>query len=115
KSDRRTVAVARDAEIYELLVGEIGAGQDARHAAVHGVEAVRVAEKVVRRLRGAADAGKLGDAIRLDVEFVAGLNQRGTDRIVAAAGAQGRNRAFIIAMGEAELVRHKARVMQLRF
>ena len=41
------VAVARDAEIDQFAVGEIGAGQHRRHAAVHGVEAVRLAEEIV--------------------------------------------------------------------
>ena len=41
------IAVARDAEIDQVAVGEVGAGQHRRHAAVHRVEAVRVAEEVV--------------------------------------------------------------------
>src|ERR1700736_6152824 len=61
--DRGRVAVAGNTEIDQLAIGEVGAGQDRRHAAVHAVEAVRLAEKIGRRLRRAADAGELGDAM----------------------------------------------------
>src|SRR3546814_7006870 len=44
EADRGAVAIAGDAEIDQLAVGEVGAGQHARHAAVHGVEAVRSEE-----------------------------------------------------------------------
>ena len=47
EADRGRIAVARDAEIDQLAVGEIGAGQHRRHASVHGIEAVRIAEEVV--------------------------------------------------------------------
>jgi hypothetical protein len=43
--DRGRVAVVGDAEINQLAVGEVGAGQDRRHAPVHAVEAVRLAEE----------------------------------------------------------------------
>ncbi len=112
--DGGAVAVARDAEIDQLAVGEIGAGQDARHAPVHGVEAVALAEEIVRRLRRAADARQLGHAMRLDVEFETSLNHGRADGIVAAAGAQGGNAAFVIAAREAELVRRQPRMMQFR-
>src|SRR3546814_5015024 len=42
--------------------------------------AVRLAEEVVRRLAAAADARQLGDAVRLDVQFPAGLDDRRRDR-----------------------------------
>src|SRR6202034_1764231 len=66
EADGGGIAVAGDAEIDQVAVGEIGAGQDRRHSPVHGIEAVRVAEEIVRRFRGAADAGYLGDEVRLD-------------------------------------------------
>jgi len=66
EADGSGIAVAGDAEIDQLAVGEVGAGQHRRHAAMHRVEAVRIAEEVIRRLRRAADAGNLGDAMRLD-------------------------------------------------
>jgi hypothetical protein len=47
EADRGGVAVAGHAEVDQVAVGEVGAGQHRRHAAVHGVEAVRVAEEVV--------------------------------------------------------------------
>src|SRR6202042_3182493 len=60
EADGGRIAVPGDAEIDQVAVGEIGAGQDRRHSPVHGIEAVRVAEEIVRRFRGAADAGYLG-------------------------------------------------------
>ena len=80
EADGRGIAVAGDAEIDQVAVGEVGAGQDRRHAAVHRIEAVRIAEEIVRRLRGAADAGDFCDAMRLDRQLVAGLDDRGGDR-----------------------------------
>src|ERR1700709_2355838 len=61
-ADRGRVAVAGHAEVDQVAVREVGAGQHRRHAAVHRVEAVRLVEEVGGRLRRAADAGKLGDA-----------------------------------------------------
>src|SRR5690606_2715281 len=43
-------------------------------------------------------------AVRLDVQLPAGLDDRGRDGVVAAAGAKGRDRAFIVAAGEADRV-----------
>src|SRR5207253_6278401 len=57
EADRGRIAVAGNAEIDQVAVGEIGAGQYRRHAAMHRIEAVRIAEEIIRRLRGAADAG----------------------------------------------------------
>ena len=109
------IAVAGNAHIDQIAIGEVGAGQHRRHAAMHAVEAVALAEQIVRRLRRTADARKLRHAMRLDVELETGLDQRGADRIVAAAGAQRRDRALIVAMGEAEHIRRKARMAQLGF
>src|ERR1700761_1604557 len=112
EADGGGIAVAGDAEIDQIAVGEVGAGQDRRHAAVHGVEAVRIAEEIIRRLRRAADAGNLGHAMRLDRELVAGLDDRGRDRVVAATGAQRRDLALVIPVRIAELVLLQARVMK---
>jgi hypothetical protein len=43
--DRGAVAVARDAQIDQVAVGQIGAGQHRGHAPVHGVEAVAAPRK----------------------------------------------------------------------
>ncbi len=111
--DRGGVAVARDADVDQVAVGEVGAGQDRRHAPVHRVEAVRVAEEIGRRLRRAADAGDLRDPMRLDRQLEARLDDRRGDRIVAAAGAQRRHRAFVVAMRVAERVLRQGRVVEL--
>src|SRR5207237_5028881 len=58
EADRGGVAVAGDAEVDQVPVGEVRSGQDGRHAPVDGVETVRVAEEVVRSLGAAADAGE---------------------------------------------------------
>src|SRR3954469_23951448 len=114
EADRGTVAVAGDAEIDQVAVGEVGAGQDRRHAAVHRVEAVRIAEEIRRGLRRAADAGNLRHLMRLDRELEARLDDSGSDRVVAAAGTQGRDRALVIAMGVAQRVLRQARMVEFR-
>jgi hypothetical protein len=112
QADRRGVPVARDAEVQQLAVRERGACQHRGHPAVHGVEAVRVAEEVVGRLARAADARELGDPVRLDVELPARLHDRGRDRVVAAAGAQRRDRALVVAPQVADLVARERRVVE---
>ena len=87
EADRGAVAVAGDAEIDQVAVGEVGAGEHGGHAAVDGVEAVRIAEEVGRRFRRAADAGEFGDAVGRQVEFEAGMDDGGRDTVMAAAGA----------------------------
>src|SRR6202011_4179489 len=114
EADRGRIAVAGNAKIDQIAVGEIGAGQHRRHAAMYRVEAVRVAEEIVRRFRGATDAGNLGDAMWLDRKLKAGLDDRCGNRIVAAAGAQRGNLALVIAVGKAQIVLRKAGVLELR-
>ena len=108
------VAVARYAEIDQVAVGEIGAGEDRGHATVHRVEAVRRIKEIVRRLRRAADAGNLRHAMRLDRELEAGFNDRGGDRVVAAARAERRDFAFVVAAGVAEAVLWQFGMMEFR-
>ena len=102
--DRRGVAVAGDAEVDEVAIGEVGAGQHRRHAPVHRIEAVALAEHVGRRLGGAADAAQLGDPMRRQAQFEAGVDDRGADRVMPAAGAKRRHRPFVVPVGEAERV-----------
>ena len=66
EADRQRIAVARHADHDQVAVGGVGAGRDRRHAAVHAVEAVRLAQEIGRRLRRAADARQLGDLVRRD-------------------------------------------------
>src|SRR5262245_4551206 len=72
-----------------------------------------MAEEIGGRLRRAADAGQLGDPVRLDVELEAGLDDGAGNRVVAAARAQGRHRAFVVAVGVAELVFWQLRMVEL--
>ena len=81
---------------------------------MHRIEAVALAEHVSRRLRRAADAAELGDAVRRQRQLEAGAHDRRADRIVAAAGAERRHRPFVVAMGEAERIHFERRVMELR-
>src|SRR4051812_12368745 len=99
KADRGRIAVAGDAEIDQVAVGEIGSGQDRRHAAVNRIETVRISEEVIGCFRRAANAGNLGDAVRLDRKLVTGLDYRSRDRVMAAAGAQRRDLSLVVAMG----------------
>src|SRR3984885_9355269 len=114
EADRGGIAVAGDAEIDQVAVSQIGAGQDRRHPAMDRIEAVRIAEEIIRCLRGAADSGNLGDAARLDRKLVTGLDDRCRDRVVAAAGAQRRNLALVIAVGIAEIILRKAGMLEFR-
>src|SRR6266403_231105 len=114
EADRGGVAVARDAEVDQVAVGEVRAGERRGHAAVDGVEAVRVAEEVVGGLRAAADAGELGDLVRLDVELPERLDQRRRDRVVAAAGAQRADFSLVVAARIADLVLGEGRMVELR-
>ncbi len=84
----------------QIAIGQVGAGQHAGHAAVHGIEAMAVAQEIVRRLRRTADAGELGHPVRFEREFETGLDQRRADGIVSAARAQRRDASFIIAVGD---------------
>src|SRR6185437_8523495 len=71
------------------------------------------AEEICRRLGRAADARQLGDAMRRQIELEARLDDGGADRIMAAAGAQRRDRAFVVAVGESELVGRQLRMVKL--
>ena len=115
QADGSGVAVAGDADVGEVAVGEVCAGQHRGHAPVHGVEAVRLAEEVVRGLGGAADAGELGDAVRLDVELPEGLDQRGGDGVVPAAGAERGDLALVVAARVAGGVLDEGRVVEFGF
>src|SRR5712672_2947618 len=114
EADRGGIAIAGDAEIDQVAVGEIGAGQNRWHAAMHRVEAVRIAEEIGRGLRRAADAGNLRHLVRLDRKLETGLDDGASDGIVAAAGAQGRDRALVVAVGVAERVLGQARMVEFR-
>src|ERR1700727_871533 len=78
-------------------------------------ETVRLAEKIIRRLRTATDAGKFGDAMRFDIEFPTRLDYRGGNGIVSAAGAERRNFPLIIAAREPARVATERGVMKFRF
>jgi hypothetical protein len=114
EADRRGVAVAGNAEIDEVAVGEIGAREHRRHPPVHRVEAVALAKHVGRRLGGASDAAQFGDSVRRQAQFEAGVNDRRADRIVPAAGAQRRHRPFVVAARVAKFVDRGRGVMKLR-
>src|SRR6516164_4466722 len=73
------------------------------------------AEEVGRRLRRAADAGELGHPVRLDIELETSLDDRPRDRVVAAAGAQRRDRALVVAVRVAERVLRQRGVMEFGF
>jgi len=80
---------------------------------MYGIEAVALAEKVVRCLGRAADTGKLGNAMWFDVELIAGLHKCRADRIVPAPSAESGDAAFVIAVGKPDPVRLEPRVMEL--
>ena len=84
-----------------------------RHAAVHAVEAVRLAQEIGRRLRRAADARQLGHPVRRNRQLPERLDDRRGDRVVAAAGAERGDRAFVVAAGQPDRVLLQRRVVNL--
>src|ERR1700735_4586194 len=80
---------------------------------MHRIEAMALAQEIVRRLGRAADARQLGDLVRLDIEFETGLDDGERNRVMTATGAKRGNRTFIVAMGETEPVHGNARMAQL--
>ena len=115
QADGGRITVARDAQVEQVAVGQVGAGERRGHAAVHGVEAVRGAQEVVGRLAAATNAAELGHAVGLDVELPAGLDDGGRDAVVPAARAQCGDPAFVVAPRVADLVDVQAGVVQLGF
>ena len=113
RAQRRTVAGYP--EVDEVPVGEVRPGEHGRHAAVDRIEAMRIAEEVVGRLRRAPDAGQLGQLLRPDAQLPDRLRDRRGDRVVATARAQRRHRAFVVAAREPELVLRQIRVADFRF
>ena len=79
---------------------------------MHGVEAMGAAEEISGRLGRAADAGELGNAVRLDVELEAGLDDRAGDGIVPATRTQRRYGSLVIAMGVAERILRQRRMVE---
>src|SRR5690349_3887250 len=76
---------------------------------------MRIAEEIGRRLRRAADTGQLGDAMRRDVELEKSLDDRRGNGVVAAARAERRDRAFVVAPRIAERVLRQTGMMDFRF
>jgi len=104
ETNRGCIPIARNADVDEVAIGEVGPRRHGRHSPVDAVEAVAAAQKVCRRFRGAAYAGDLGDPVRREVELETSLDYGRGDGVVAAAGAQGRHRPFVIAPRQAESV-----------
>ena len=98
------VAVAGDADVREVAIGGVGPRRHRWHAAVHGVEAVRLLHEVRGGLGRAADAAHLGGAMRRQVELPERLDERRGHGVVPAASAQRRHGAFVVALGQAEVV-----------
>src|SRR5579862_9627706 len=80
---------------------------------MHGVEAVSLFQEVGRGLGGATDARELRHLVRLHVQLPERLDDRGRDRVVAAARAERADRALIVAAGQADRVRLQRRVVDL--
>src|SRR4029078_2442131 len=73
-----------------------------------------MAEEVGGRFRRAPDARNLGDAMRLDRELEAGLDDRAGDRAMPAPGAQRRDRALVVPVRIAERILRQVGVMEFR-
>ncbi len=94
-ANRAGVAIPTDANRDELAVCQHRAGADRGHAAVHGVEPVRPAKVVRRRLARTADAGKLDDLLGIDPHLEKRIDDTFGNRVVPAPRAQGRLAAAI--------------------
>lgn len=81
------IAVAAHAQVDQLAVGQVGPGGDGRHAPVHRVEAVRIAQKIRRCFRRTANARQLGQLMGFHRHLEAGLHDGPVDRVVSASGA----------------------------
>src|SRR5512133_1379360 len=82
---------------------------------MHRIKAMRGAQKISGCLRTATNARQLGHAMRLDVQFKAGLNDGRRDGVVAATSTQGRNWTFVVTTGVADLVFGQFRMMHPGF
>ena len=102
--DRQGVAVARHADVIQLLVGGVGAGGDGRHPAVNGIETVGSAQEIGRRLGGTADSADLGHPVGLDGQLEAGLDDGSGDRVMTAPGTQGGHAALVVSSGQSQCV-----------
>src|SRR5713226_1563844 len=71
---------------------------------MHPVEAMSRFDEICGRLRRAADAGHLGEAVRFDPELVERLDHVVGDRVVAAPGAERGGRALICITRQADPV-----------
>src|SRR5258705_6951341 len=80
-----------------------------------GIETMALAEEIIGRLGRTADARKLGQTVRLDVQFETGLDDGGADGIMAAARAERRDGAFIVPVRESERVLGQGGMMEFRF
>ena len=96
QADRGRIAVAADADAEDAAIREQRARGDRRHASVDGVESMREAEEIGRRFGRTADARKLRDVPRLNAEIVERFHDAFGDGVVAATGAEGGLRTFIV-------------------
>ncbi len=103
--DRQGIAVAGDPDVDQIPIGGVGARRDRGHAAVHGVEAVRLAHEVGRRLRGAADPRELRHPMRRNVQLPERLDDGRGHGVVAASGAQGGNGSLVVAPRQPQRIR----------
>ena len=113
-ADRRGIAVAGDAEIDQVAVGERRAGQHRRHPAVHLLKLVRVAEKYV----GVFDEQPMPDS--LAARCGATLSSKNAwmidDEIESwPQPAQSVEITFVVAMGIAERILRQRRMMDSWF
>src|SRR5262245_29520304 len=103
-TDRRGIAVTRNADAVELAIGEIRTGRYRRHPTVNRIEAMRFTEKIRWRFRRTADPRDLCESVRGDRQIRTCLHDCGTDGIVAAPGTQSRYRSFIVTPRKPEII-----------
>jgi hypothetical protein len=112
-TDRRGIAVTRNANAVQLAIGQVRAGCNGRHTPVNRIEAVRFAEEIRWRF-DAANPRYLREPMRAD-QLRARLHDCGTDGIVAAPGAQCRYESFVVTSSQTQVVELELGVMYDRF
>ena len=104
QADGCGISVSGNADINQIVVGQVGAGRHRGHPAVHPVKSVGTAQEVGSGFRGATDTGQFGYPVGGHITLETGLDDGCSDGIVAASSTQGRDDTLIVAPGETEIV-----------
>ena len=100
QTDGGRVAVARNPDRDQRMVGQPAARGHRRHAAMNAVKAEGLVHEVVGGLGGTPDSAQLDHPLGVNVGLVGGRHDRSGDSIVAAPFAERRLRALVILLDQ---------------